>query len=107
MARGTRKSVKDLLAGIDMTRPVILMDHQPFHLEEAERCGVDLQLSGHTHHGQLWPLNYITGAIYEVSKGYKKKGNTHILVSGGVGSWGPPVRTGNRPEILDLVLTFG
>ncbi len=107
MAHGTRKSVRDLLAGLDMARPVILMDHQPFHLEEAEQAGVDLQLSGHTHHGQLWPLNYITGAIYEVSKGYKKKGNTHIIVSGGVGSWGPPVRTGNRPEIIDLHLTFG
>jgi predicted MPP superfamily phosphohydrolase len=106
MARGKRKELENLLAGVDMTKPVILMDHQPFHLEEAERCGVDLQLSGHTHHGQLWPLNYITKAIYEVSMGYKKKGNTHIYVSCGIGTWGPPVRTGNRPELLDLVLTF-
>ena len=106
MAHGKRKELGELLTGVDMTRPVILMDHQPFHLEEAERSGVDLQLSGHTHHGQLWPLNYITGAVYEVSMGYKKKGNTHIYVSCGIGSWGPPVRTGNRPELIDLILTF-
>jgi len=106
MAHGKRKELGELLSSVDMTRPVILMDHQPFHLEEAERNGIDLQLSGHTHHGQLWPLNYITSAIYEVSMGYKKKGNTHIYVSGGIGSWGPPVRIGNRPEIIDLVLSF-
>ncbi len=106
MAHGKRKSLQELLTGIDMSRPVILMDHQPLHLEEAEQSGVDLQLSGHTHHGQLWPLNYITSAVYEVSMGYKKKGNTHFYVSGGVGSWGPPVRIGNRPEILHIVLSF-
>jgi len=106
MVRGKRKSVDELLAGVDNTRPVIMMDHQPFHLEEAEKGGVDLQLSGHTHHGQLWPLNYITSAVYEVSTGYKKKGNTHYYVSSGVGSWGPPVRTGNRPEIVHIVLLF-
>ncbi len=106
MAHGKRKELGELLSTVDMTRPVILMDHQPFHLEEAERNGIDLQLSGHTHHGQLWPLNYITSAIYEVSRGYKKKGNTHFYVSSGVGSWGPPIRTGNRPEIVELVLSF-
>jgi hypothetical protein len=106
MAHGKRKELGELLSGVDMTHPIILMDHQPFHLEEAERNGVDLQLSGHTHHGQLWPLNYITNAIYEVSMGYKKKGNTHIYVSCGIGTWGPPVRTGNRPEIVDLNLSF-
>jgi uncharacterized protein len=106
MANGKRKTLAELLVGVDMSRPVVLMDHQPFHLEEAVESGVDLQLSGHTHHGQLWPLNYITNAIYEVSTGYKQKGNTHIYVSAGVGSWGPPVRTGNRPEIVHLVLAF-
>jgi uncharacterized protein len=106
MAHGKRKSLPELLAGVDMTHPVILMDHQPFHLEEAEQGGVDLQLSGHTHHGQLWPLNYITSAIYEVSTGYKKKGDSHIYVSSGVGSWGPPVRTGNQPEIVHVILSF-
>jgi uncharacterized protein len=101
-----RKSLDELLDGVAPGTPVILMDHQPFGLEEAESHGVDLQLSGHTHHGQLWPFNYITSAIYEVSWGYLQKGSTHYYVSSGVGTWGPPVRTGNRPEIVEITLTF-
>lgn len=100
-----RRELSDLVDAVDRSLPLILMDHQPFHLEEAERNGIDLQLSGHTHHGQLWPLNYITRAIYEVSWGYVRKGLTHIFVSCGVGTWGPPVRTGNRPEILHITLS--
>jgi predicted MPP superfamily phosphohydrolase len=101
-----RKSLETLLVDVDMSLPVLAMDHQPFHLEESEKNGVDLQLSGHTHHGQLWPFNFITKRIFEVSWGYKKKGGTHIYVSSGVGTWGPPVRTGNRPEILSIRLSF-
>ncbi len=99
-----RKSFDQLLNGTDRARPLIVMDHQPFHLDEAVRAGVDLQLSGHTHHGQLWPFNLITRAIYEVSWGYLRKGGTQFYVSCGVGTWGPPVRTGNRPEILRIEL---
>ena len=101
-----RKSLDELMNNVDLRLPVILLDHQPFHLEDAERHGVDLQLSGHTHHGQLWPFNYISQKIFEVSWGYKKKGNTHIYVSCGVGTWGPPVRTGNTPEIVNIRLSF-
>ncbi len=101
-----RKPLNLLLEGVDKNLPVILMDHQPVKLEEAENNGIDLQLSGHTHHGQLWPFNFITKKIYEVSMGYKQKGNTHYYVSCGVGSWGPPVRTGNRPEIVQINLNF-
>jgi predicted MPP superfamily phosphohydrolase len=99
-----RMGLDELVAGLDTAYPVILMDHQPFRLEEGEEKGADLQISGHTHHGQLWPLNYITNAVYELSWGYLKKGNTHIIVSTGAGTWGPPVRLGNRPEILLLRL---
>jgi len=102
----TRMPLAELMAGIDKSYPVILMDHQPFRLEEAEANGVDLQLSGHTHHGQLWPFNFITKKVYELSWGYKKKGNTHYYVSCGVGTWGPPIRTGNRPEIINIKLSF-
>jgi len=105
-ARRKRKPLGELMVSLDKNFPVILMDHQPFGLEEAEQFGVDLQLSGHTHHGQLWPFNFITKKMYEVSWGYKKKGSTHVYVSSGVGTWGPPVRTGNRPEIVHLKLTF-
>jgi predicted MPP superfamily phosphohydrolase len=101
-----RKNLDDLMNTTDGKLPVILLDHQPFHLEDAEKHGVDLQLSGHTHHGQLWPFNYISQKIFEVSWGYKKKGNTHIYVSCGVGTWGPPVRIGNTPEIVNIRLAF-
>jgi predicted MPP superfamily phosphohydrolase len=101
-----RKPLSDLLSGIDKALPIIVMDHQPFRLHEAEEQGVDLQLSGHTHHGQLFPFNFITKRIFEVSWGYKQKGKTHIYVSCGVGTWGPPVRIGNTPEIVNINLTF-
>ena len=97
---GKRRTLESLMADVDTTYPVVLMDHQPFRLEEAAGKGIDLQLSGHTHDGQLWPLNKITGAVYEVSRGEAVKGETHFYVSSGVGTWGPPVRTGNRPEIV-------
>jgi uncharacterized protein len=102
----TRKELGDILKGIDHTLPIILLDHQPFKLNTAVENGVDLQLSGHTHHGQFWPLNYITSRIYEQSWGYRRKGNTHIYVSNGYGFWGPPIRIGNRPEIVFVTLRF-
>ena len=101
-----RKSLIELTRQVDKNFPIILMDHQPFGLNEAEENGFDLQLSGHTHHGQIFPINFITNEVYEKSWGYLKKGNTHIYVSCGVGTWGPPVRLGSRPEILNIVLTF-
>ncbi len=101
-----RKSLKELLENVDAKYPVILMDHQPFHLEEAEENGVDLQLSGHTHYGQMWPFNYITEMVYELAYGYLVKGKTHIFVSSGVGTWGPPLRVVADPEIAEFRLNF-
>ncbi len=101
-----RKELEALLEVVDKTKPLILLDHQPFDLDIKESLEIDLTLSGHTHHGQMFPLNYITRAIYEVSWGYKKKGKTHVYVSSGVGGWGPPVRIGNRPEIVLINLHF-
>ncbi|MCB2221386.1 MAG: metallophosphoesterase [Bacteroidetes bacterium] len=101
-----RKVVWDVMQGVDATKPLILLDHQPFDLDEKQKQGVDLTLSGHTHHGQLWPLNYITKAMYEVSWGYKLKGKTHVYVSSGAGGWGPPVRIGNRPEVVLIKIRF-
>jgi predicted MPP superfamily phosphohydrolase len=86
--------------------PIILMDHTPFGLDDAINNNVDLQLSGHTHHGQLFPLNFVTSMIYEVSKGYHKRGNTQFYVSSGAGTWGPPIRTGSRSEIVHLKIDF-
>ena len=107
MGEGTgRKSLKELMTGLDKTFPIIVMNHQPFDLDEAVKEDVDLHLSGHTHHGQLWPFNYMTKAIFELSWGYLKKGNTNFYVSSGFGSWGPPVRLGNTPEVVVFNLTF-
>ncbi|MBN2403504.1 MAG: metallophosphoesterase [Spirochaetes bacterium] len=103
---GQRKSLDNILAGVDRNLPVVLMDHQPFALHEAANAGVDLQLSGHTHHGQLWPFNFITSGIYELSCGYARKGNTHFYVSSGFGTWGPPIRTSSRSEIVEITLNF-
>ena len=101
-----REQLEKLMENTDPGKPVIVLDHQPLELAEAEKAGVDLQLSGHTHNGQLWPLNYITGLFYEISKGYGKKGNTHVIVSSGFGLWGPMVRTGSRPEIVVVDIKF-
>jgi len=101
-----RKTLAQLMEGIDVAKPIIMLDHQPYNFNEVEEAGVDLQLSGHTHHGQLWPLSYITKKIFEVSWGYKQKGKSHFYVSSGFGTWGPPVRIGNRPEIVVINLNF-
>ena len=101
-----RKPLKEILSSIDSRYPVILMDHQPFGLAETAANNVTLQVSGHTHNGQLWPFNYITRMIYAISYGYGRIGNTHFYVSNGFGTWGPPVRTENRPEIVHIRLYF-
>lgn len=101
-----RKDVDALLQNVDTNIPVIMLDHQPYYLDSVTGKGIDLQISGHTHHGQLWPFGYITNKIYEVSRGYKKKDETHFWVSTGFGTWGPPVRTGNRPEVVLINLKF-
>ena len=98
--------LSELLAGIDTLKPVIVMNHQPYNLQEAANGNVDLHLSGHTHHGQLWPFNYITKRMFELSWGLLTKGTTNFYVSSGYGSWGPPVRTGNRPEVVIFKLKF-
>ncbi len=101
-----RKELPQIIKGIDKSLPIIMMDHQPYGLNEAFENGIDLQLSGHTHNGQLWPLNYIIEKIYELAWGYKRIGNTHYYVSCGVGLWGPPIRTGSRPEVVNIKLNF-
>ncbi|MCJ7485046.1 MAG: metallophosphoesterase, partial [Candidatus Aminicenantes bacterium] len=104
-----RLPIRDILdkQGFDDRLSVILLDHQPAHLEEANRAGVDLQLSGHTHAGQLFPLDLINRMVWELNWGYLRKGDTQYYVTSGVGTWGPPVRTGSRPEIVRIHLTFG
>lgn len=105
--RTERKTLAELVTGIDASKPVILLDHQPFNLGESEKHGIDLQLSGHTHNGQMWPLNYLTASMFELSYGYKKKGNTQFIVSSGFGIWGPRIRSASRSEVLIINIRFG
>lgn len=98
--KSPRKEMSQLIETVDTSNFMILLDHQPYHLNEAVDNGVDLQISGHTHHGQLFPLNLITRSIFELSKGYKQIGYSHFYVSTGFGTWGPPMRVGNRPELV-------
>ncbi|MEI7421156.1 MAG: metallophosphoesterase [Prolixibacteraceae bacterium] len=98
--------LKTLTKDLDHDKPIIIMNHQPFNLNEAVEVGADLHLSGHTHNGQMWPFNYITEAIFELSWGLKQKGNTTFYVSSGFGSWGPPVRIGNTPEVVIFRIKF-
>ena len=102
----TRKTIPELLHGTDRQLPVIVLDHQPYLFDEAEQAGVDLYLSGHTHHGQMWPLNYITGKLFEQDWGLLQKGKSHFYVSCGVGTWGPPIRTTGYPEVVVIDLEF-
>lgn len=104
---GKRADLSQLVKDIDSDAlPVILMDHQPFNLDDAQSNKIDLQLSGHTHLGQIAPNQYITRAIYEDDWGYLRKGNLQVLVSCGFGTWGPPIRIGNHPEIVRVHITF-
>lgn len=105
-AEKNRKDLFEITKDIEKNYPVILLDHQPRELQIARENGIDLQLSGHTHHGQLWPLNYITSMIYEISWGYEKIGNTHYYVSSGFAGWGPPVRTGSTTELVNILVSF-
>jgi len=101
-----RKTLSELLTGIDRSLPVIMMEHQPFQFDEAEQAGIDLHLTGHTHHGQMWPLNYITKQIYEQDWGFLQKGQSKFYVSCGAGTWGPPIRTAGYSEVVVIDLKF-
>ena len=101
-----RKPLEELLKNTDSALPLFLLDHEPFHLEEAEKNGIDLQFSGHTHSGQIFPGNLLINLMYEIAYGYKQKGNTHYYVSSGLGLWGPPLRIGTISEIVVFNIEF-
>ncbi|SHI63447.1 hypothetical protein SAMN02745163_00529 [Clostridium cavendishii DSM 21758] len=99
-----RKNLKDIIKTIDNNKPVIVIDHNPSSMNESEDTNIDLQVSGHTHKGQIAPFNLITKNIFEIDYGYKKKNNFNIVVSSGYGTWGPPIRIGSRSEIVNIKL---
>ena len=99
-----RRSLGALARMSDHSRYTIVLDHQPYHLEQAERAGIDLQLSGHTHHGQVWPISWITETVYECAFGSHQRGNTHYYVSSGLGIWGGKYRIGTRSEYAVITI---
>ena len=102
----SRLDLGTLMTGINHTLPILLLDHQPHNLQDGAQEGADLQLSGHTHLGQLFPNNLLTKRMYEVDWGYLRKESLQIIVSCGIGTWGPPVRIGSHPEIVNLTIHF-
>lgn len=92
------------LAGVDDSRPTILLAHQPVMVSEAAARGVDLQLSGHTHGGQMWPFHYVVDMVQPSLAGLSTVDDTQLYVTRGAGFWGPPVRIGAPPDITVLTL---
>lgn len=92
------------LSGTDRSRPTVLLAHQPVQVAQAADRGVDLQLSGHTHGGQMWPFHYIVNTVQPSLAGLSTVGDTQLYVSRGAGFWGPPVRVGASPDISVLSL---
>lgn len=102
-----RAAVADLLAAAPAGLPVVLIAHRPVGFEEARRAGVDLQLSGHTHAGQLFPIDVLTRRSYDLNWGHLERAGAHLIVTSGVQGWGPPVRTVGASEIVVVRLSLG
>jgi uncharacterized protein len=100
----TNKNVFDaILSGLKINKntPTILLKHEPSQLDIAEKSGIDMQISGHTHKGQVYPISYVTDLIYKgYDYGQKQYGAMQVFISSGVGTWGPPLRVGSKSEIL-------
>jgi predicted MPP superfamily phosphohydrolase len=95
------------LDGRDDATPLVLLAHQPVMVEQARAAGVDLQLSGHTHGGQLWPFDYAVLLDQPAVEGWSQQGPTQLYVTAGAGYWGPPMRVGARPEVTVIELQSG
>ena len=105
-SNGKRLTSNDWERLTDSSKPIIIIDHQPHNLNEAQQIGADLQFSGHTHNGQIFPLNILTKYIFDISYGYEKRGQTHFYVSSGLTLWGPPFRIGTNSELVIFELSF-
>ncbi|WP_435949918.1 metallophosphoesterase [Psychrobacter sp. DM8] len=103
--KSQRVATTDLLAQTDMAEPIILLDHRPSDIMEHSQLPIDLQVSGHTHNGQVFPANFIVNAINRIGYGYETINQGHFVVSSGYGFWGIPFRLGSRAEIWLITLT--
>lgn len=94
-----RKSTAELMAGVDTTHLVVLLDHRPSQIDQNTQLPIDLQVSGHTHNGQVFPANFIVKAINRLGYGHELINGTHVIVSSGYGFWGVPFRLGSQSEV--------
>lgn len=101
-----RKSSEEITEDLDRTKPVFVIDHEPRELRELAGAGVDLDLCGHTHDGQMFPGNIVTALMWENSYGYLRVGEMHNIVTSGVGVFGPFMRVGTKSEICVIDVTF-
>ena len=101
-----RGTPDDVLEGADKNIPIVVLDHNPAHVEEYTD-DVDLVLSGHTHKGQIFPASFITNAMFPVDYGYYcTNKNVNVIVTSGVNTWGMPMRVGTNCEIVKINLTY-
>lgn len=101
-----RANLPEVMKDTDKTKPVIVLDHRPMSFDEAKENGADLVLSGHSHEGQVFPINLITKMVYTTDYGYGVYGDTQVVVTSGAGLWGPPIRIGTRAEIAVINIRF-
>lgn len=99
-----RKDLKDLY--VESKLPWFIMDHTPKDIETPKELGADLQVSGHTHLGQLWPNQLLTKRIFPLDYGYINNNQLHAITSSGFGFWGPPLRTNSRAELWTIDIKF-
>lgn len=106
--RGDDRNITKIIPkmdGYDQFAPSILLIHEPLQIENAKKLGIGLQLSGHTHRGQLFPFGIISSLVFHgYDHGFKREGHYAIYTSSGLGGWGPPMRTENRSEIVEITL---
>ena len=99
-----RLDTAELLKSVNLNKTIVLVDHQPDAIDYHSTLPIDVQLSGHTHHGQMWPINYITERIYTLDYGYKEINSKHFFTTAGYGFWGPPFKTTARSEVWMITI---
>jgi predicted MPP superfamily phosphohydrolase len=104
-----RKTLQEIITQqqIDTSKPMIVLNHNPLFMDEEIATNVDLLLSGHTHRGQFFPGNIVTDLKFSISHGYRKFGNTNVVVTSGLGLSGPQYRIGSQSEIVVLNVKLG
>lgn len=99
-----RLSLTNLMKKVDKNKPTLLLDHQPYEVAKKDSLSIDIQFSGHTHHGQVWPMNLLVENMYEQSHGYRQWSHSHVYVSSGLSLWGPPFRIGTNSDMAVMMI---